>query len=120
SEMCGAAPIAIAYPNGLYNEEIVQICRDLGLRIGFTTCQRKTPLPFAGRSSELMKLGRFCLHGKSPILRQCRTCRSDLQMYSWFRDGYVSMRNKRRAATNGRDNSAVPASSPGGCEGSIG
>ena len=98
SEMTGATPIAIAYPNGGYNPAIAAICRDLGLTLGFTTHQKKNPLPVEPRGEGLMTMGRFCLHGRSPIGIQCRTCRSDIQLYPLLRDGYVSLRRKKPAS----------------------
>jgi len=95
-EMTGTSPIAIAYPNGEYNDEIIQTSRELGLKIGFTTRQRKITLPIEPSKMNLMTLGRFCLHGGSPILTQCRTCRSDfLHIYPVFRDCYVSLRRQK-------------------------
>jgi len=109
-EMTGASPIAIAYPNGGYNPAIAMICRDLGLSIGFTTQQRKNPLPAQPQAAGQMALGRFCLHGSSPILTQCRTCRSDLQLYPLMRDGYVSLRRRRHSSPTARQDAAVVAS----------
>lgn len=104
-EMTGITPKAIAYPNGGHNESVLRICADLGLRLGFTTEPRKTPLcrvaPAASarcpspapirRPPALLRLGRFGTHGQSPILAQCRTCRSDLRLYPAFRRVYTRL-----------------------------
>jgi peptidoglycan/xylan/chitin deacetylase (PgdA/CDA1 family) len=93
-EMLGATPIAIAYPNGGYDDRVLRIARESGLQLGFTTRQMKTTLPIDPNESRLLTLGRFSLRGNSPVLKQCRTCRSDLQLYGKLRDGYVSLRNR--------------------------
>lgn len=88
-EMTGVTPTAIAYPNGAHNAEVVRICREVGLKVGFTTRPEKSDLPLADGAPGLMRLGRFATHGDSPIVRQCRTYRSDLLIYGVFRDGYL-------------------------------
>src|SRR5437868_6362935 len=35
-EITGQSPIAIAYPNGAHNAQIVEICREIGLQLGVT------------------------------------------------------------------------------------
>lgn len=88
-EMTGVDPIAIAYPNGAHNEEIVRAAREIGLKIGFTVRPRKSAVPIDPVSSDLYRLGRFCPNGAASILTQCRTYRSDLQLYGAFRSGYL-------------------------------
>jgi peptidoglycan/xylan/chitin deacetylase (PgdA/CDA1 family) len=93
-KLTGKQPIAIAYPNGGYDAQIMRICREQGLKVGFTTRPRKNRLPMAVNAPELLSLSRFSLGGCKPIAAQCRSCRSDLQLYGSFRDRYVSMRGK--------------------------
>lgn len=86
-EMTGKTPTAIAYPNGAFNDRIVQTCRDAGLKLGFTVRSGKARVPL----DRLMELKRFVPHCDAPILSQCKTCRSDVSVYGTFRDLYVRM-----------------------------
>lgn len=91
ARLTGKLPISIAYPNGAHSPSIVQICSDLGLKVGFTIRPEKAPLPLDPQPSRMMRLGRFCPHGEAPILRQCRTYRSDVLLYGLFRDSYLRL-----------------------------
>jgi peptidoglycan/xylan/chitin deacetylase (PgdA/CDA1 family) len=91
TEMTGVCPRAIAYPNGAYSDVIVQSCRDLGLELGFTIAPVKNLVPVDPNSPNAFGLGRFALHDKIPIEIQCRTCRSDLLLYSTFRAAYLRL-----------------------------
>ena len=51
----------------------------------------KRGLPVETDSPGLMRLGRFTPHGDAPIMKQCRTYRSDLLFYGKFRDGYLRL-----------------------------
>jgi peptidoglycan/xylan/chitin deacetylase (PgdA/CDA1 family) len=88
SEMAGVTPIAIAYPNGAHTNQIVDICSDLGLKLGFTVRPHKTPLPLNG---DLLRIGRFCPHAEASMESQCRTYRSDFLLYGKFRAGYLRL-----------------------------
>lgn len=90
-EMTGITPLAIAYPNGAYNQGILDVCGQLGLKVGFTVRPQKNRLPLDSRSPQLLRLGRFCPSGAAPIVTQCRTYRSDLQLYGSFRAGYLRL-----------------------------
>lgn len=89
--MTGATANAIAYPNGAHNPEIMQACREIGLKVGFTIRPEKSALPLGDRSSDLLRLGRFCPTGDGPIINQCRTYRSDFLLYGMLRGGYLRM-----------------------------
>jgi peptidoglycan/xylan/chitin deacetylase (PgdA/CDA1 family) len=90
-DMTGVAPVAIAYPNGGCNAPVARIAREVGLALGFTTRSEKVDLPLNLRSPRSMRLGRFAPVGELPMLQQCRTFRSDLQIYGRFRDTYVRL-----------------------------
>jgi peptidoglycan/xylan/chitin deacetylase (PgdA/CDA1 family) len=90
-EMTGLTPTAIAYPNGAHNAQIVEICREIGLKLGVTVRPQKSRLPLSPRSSDLLRIGRFCPNGDDSIVTQCRTYRSDLQLYGKFRSGYLRL-----------------------------
>src|SRR6185437_15327435 len=89
--MTGVSCNTIAYPNGAHNDQILNICAGVGLKIGFTVRPEKRALPLDCDSRNLLRLGRFTPHGKSPIVSQCRTYRSDLLFYGKFRDGYLRL-----------------------------
>ncbi|HZK79522.1 MAG TPA: polysaccharide deacetylase family protein [Humisphaera sp.] len=91
-EMTGAAPIAIAYPNGAHNDAILHLCGEFGLKVGFTVRPEKSELPLETGPGSMLRLGRFMPHGESPIVSQCRTYRSDVLFYGMFRDGYLRWR----------------------------
>jgi peptidoglycan/xylan/chitin deacetylase (PgdA/CDA1 family) len=90
-ELCGVTPAAIAYPNGGHDWRVVRTCAEAGLAFGFTMRPEKTPLLAGGCPPDPFRLGRFAPHGDEPMLRQCRTYRSDLQLYGRFRDGYLRL-----------------------------
>lgn len=46
-DITGQAPISIAYPNGGHDEQVVQICREVGLKVGFTIRPEKCLLPMS-------------------------------------------------------------------------
>jgi peptidoglycan/xylan/chitin deacetylase (PgdA/CDA1 family) len=90
-QITGIVPSTIAYPNGAHNAQIVEICREIGLKMGVTVRPHKTRLPLASRGTDLMRIGRFCPNGDDPIVTQCRTYRSDLQFYGALRSGYLRL-----------------------------
>ena len=90
-EMTGQTPISIAYPNGAHDPQIVAICREAGLKVGFTIRPEKAHLPAGPRATDLLRLGRFCPHADAPMESQCRTYRSDVLLYGLFRDGFLRL-----------------------------
>lgn len=95
SSTTGLAPSSIAYPNGGYDDSVVRACGEVGLKMGFTVRPRKTPLPIDTRPGELLRIGRFTPHAESGIDEQCRTYRSDLQLYGAFRSGYLKLAGRQ-------------------------
>ena len=94
-EISGTAPAVIAYPNGAYNAEVVQICREIGLKLGFTIQPAKTITPLGLGSDDAMELGRFAPLGDRPLESQCQTFRSDLVVYGILRQCYVRINRGR-------------------------
>jgi peptidoglycan/xylan/chitin deacetylase (PgdA/CDA1 family) len=90
-EMTGVTPTAIAYPNGAHDRAIVQACAEAGLKIGVTVRPHKTALPVKAGWEGMLRIGRFGPSGDAPIVAQCRTYRSDLQLYGAFRAGYLRL-----------------------------
>jgi peptidoglycan/xylan/chitin deacetylase (PgdA/CDA1 family) len=77
----GKPPESISYPNGNYTEEVIEICRQNGLRIGITVESKKNYLPLE-EGYGLFRLGRFILHGNDRIEEQCEFFRSDIALYN--------------------------------------
>jgi peptidoglycan/xylan/chitin deacetylase (PgdA/CDA1 family) len=73
--MTGSLPEVISYPNGNYNNDIISIARDAGLRIGISTDNHKNHIQIG---ADIMSLGRFMPAEAKDILSQCRMYRSDL------------------------------------------
>lgn len=73
----GSAPTSVSYPEGAYDDAVLEIVRDLGFVSGFTTVRRKERAPVAG--ARLHELGRFQLRRGSSIARQARAVRSELR-----------------------------------------
>lgn len=84
ASVSGQAPQIIAYPGGSWSDEIVEISRALGLKVGLTTEARKNRFPLDGR--QLMRLGRFKLRTGEDIRRQCVRMRSDLNLSGMLRN----------------------------------
>jgi len=80
-EMTAIVPQSIAYPNGNYSEEIGEISRQVGLKLGITTSPRKNYLPLNLKGNHSMRLQRFILWGNGSIIKQCRLYRSDIREY---------------------------------------
>ena len=77
-EATGSAPSAVAYPDGAYNAEVVDVARELGFACGLTTRRRKERPPVG--ADRLLELGRFQLDGKRDLDAQLRVIRSDVQL----------------------------------------
>jgi peptidoglycan/xylan/chitin deacetylase (PgdA/CDA1 family) len=90
-EMTGREPAAIAYCNGNHSNEVVEICKAAGLKLGFTIRPKKNPLPLNDQTADLMRLNRFVPHTESPIRVQCRTYRSDVLFYGSLRAAYLKL-----------------------------
>jgi peptidoglycan/xylan/chitin deacetylase (PgdA/CDA1 family) len=91
----GVRPIAVAYPNGAHSTQIERWCVDAGLKCGFTVEQHKTTLPLDPDSQDVMRIGRFMPDGEHPIEKQCKTYRSDVQLYNAFYAGYQRIAQRR-------------------------
>jgi hypothetical protein len=85
--MTGTTPTAIAYPNGTYDNRIIQACRDAGLTLGYTIRPEKVAI----NPSDLFRLGRFVPHGSSPIQSQSHSYRSDISIYRAMRTLYLQL-----------------------------
>jgi len=79
-DMLGKTPDFISYPNGFYTPTIGSIAHDLGLKMGITTVNSKTPVPFRFRGTQHMELGRFMPGPTEPLPQQLFNCRSDVHL----------------------------------------
>ena len=98
-EITGVTPMAIAYPNGAHDRRVMRVCEEVGLQVGFTMRPEKIRITPAGGASNpsgaspsgLLRLGRFAPRADVPMDSQCRTYRSDVQLYGRFRDTYLRL-----------------------------
>ncbi len=95
-EMTGQTPVAIAYPNGNFDDSIVELCRAAGLSVGVTIRPGKNRLPLSAQ--RLMRLSRFCIHEDAPFMSQCRTYRADLLLYGSIRALYLRLAGGKTAS----------------------
>jgi peptidoglycan/xylan/chitin deacetylase (PgdA/CDA1 family) len=91
----GSRPTAIAYPNGAHSAEVIAWCVETGLQLGFTVRPRKTAVRMTAGSPAAMHIGRFMPDGREAIEKQCKTYRSDLQLYAAFHAGYERLAQRR-------------------------
>jgi len=77
-EMLGIEAESIAYPNGCYNQQTLEMSRKVGLKLGVTVEQHKNPLPLGKEPLALMRLGRFVPWARPDMDRQCELFRSDV------------------------------------------
>ena len=75
----GKKPSMIAYPNGNYSDEIIQISKNAGLSSGVTVFPAKNYLPRGIEGDKIFALNRFTLWGNENILRQCEFFRAEIE-----------------------------------------
>ena len=84
-EVTGAAPAAVAYPNGEYSDAVVEAARSVDLRLGIGIEPRKNRLPIDVAAGDAMRLGRFTPPGGDALLPQLRVFRADVRLYDSLR-----------------------------------
>lgn len=78
-DLTGISPIVMAFPNGNYNNLILEVTKDFGFRYAFTTEQKKNHLPieyqdliclnrYMTNTTKISKFGSFCRLGYEPDL----------------------------------------------------
>ena len=80
----GHRPDAIAYPHGRYDERVIRLAKEEGLRLGFTVGSTVNPLPLA--ESRLMRLSRYSVNLDHPMREECRVCHGDSRFLSTARE----------------------------------
>ena len=88
-EMTGILPIGISYPSGLYDERVVRISAELGLKVGMTIWPHKNYLPIDASKNELMRLGRYEIDLGRDLIWQLDVIRSDFQPYFWLKNRQI-------------------------------
>lgn len=66
----GCQPKAISYPNGVYSDALLKLCRSFGLKLGITIEARGNHLGMYAPSEGMLALGRFTFSGLRRIGRQ--------------------------------------------------
>ena len=74
-DITGSAPDTIAYPYGKFSEEIADIAKEIGLRVGLTTVSKKNYFPI----KDFFGLSRFVVYGGN-LKILCESFRSDIQL----------------------------------------
>jgi peptidoglycan/xylan/chitin deacetylase (PgdA/CDA1 family) len=82
-ELTGSSPHTLAYPNGNYDERVIRIAREEGLRLGLSGERQKH---FLHRPFSPMRLGRVTLYGHRNIEGQAATYQADFSL-KWARRG---------------------------------
>ncbi len=72
----GDRPLSLAFPNGDFNQSLLDIVEDLGFRVAFTTIGRNNKLPF--ENSKLLCLDRFMAE-PSKVYKYADFCRLNYQ-----------------------------------------
>jgi len=80
TEVLGRAPFTIAYPDGAFDDELVELSRAEGLRLGLTVVAASNPLPLS--EAARMRLGRFRIVFDRREQPQMRAVRSTVQLAS--------------------------------------
>jgi peptidoglycan/xylan/chitin deacetylase (PgdA/CDA1 family) len=78
----GITPIIISYPNGNFSKDVLTISKEIGLKLGITTIQKKNYLPLNLEGINPFLLNRFFFWGDRDIKKQCNFYRSDIQLSS--------------------------------------
>jgi peptidoglycan/xylan/chitin deacetylase (PgdA/CDA1 family) len=87
----GRTPNMIAYPNGNYSQQILEIARQSGVLLGVTAEPGKNRLPLDPKR-QAMHIKRFVLWGDQAVNGQCRVCRS-----LSLRHAFTRFKMRRRA-----------------------
>ena len=89
--MTGITPNIIAYPNGDFSNEIINISKEVGLKLGVTVIPKKNYFPInpvrnfiSNGINNLFSLNRFVLSG-AKLIKQCELYRSDIQLMTFIR-----------------------------------
>lgn len=82
TNVTGAAPEILAYPNGSYDESSIAAARAAGLPLAVTVGYGKTHLPLTGTAS--MRIARAFVPCGNALLAACARSRSDVRLRRWL------------------------------------
>lgn len=77
-DITGITPVIISYPNGNYSNEIIEISKEISLKLGITIDFKKNYLPIDFQGNDAFRLGRFILDGNNQLIKQCAMFRTDI------------------------------------------
>lgn len=84
-------PVIIAYPNGMYSDEVVKISKQAGLKLGLTINPQKNYLPISLQGDGFMRLNRFPFQGNNTLRSQCEVARSDISLYNTIKSLWLTI-----------------------------
>ena len=85
AQLTGAAPVAVAYPNGNCSAAVVAAATQAGLQLGATVQAGKNYLPLAPAPAGALQLKRFLLWGNRDVQAQCKLFRTDFHLKQLLR-----------------------------------
>ncbi len=109
ASMTGARPLSFAYPNGNHSPQVERLVEKAGIRCAFTVVPGKTSISALRSSSGALRIGRFSPIDRGSMERQCRTFRSDVQLYGRFHAGYQRFAQRRANSASLMDDEPVLA-----------
>jgi peptidoglycan/xylan/chitin deacetylase (PgdA/CDA1 family) len=77
ADIVGYRPVTIAYPCGEFNETVLQVCKQEGIKLGITVEHAKNFSPRLYEPDNLLTLNRFTIWGNEDLKSQCDFFRSD-------------------------------------------
>ena len=96
SEITGSKPNIICYPNGEYNQMVVEISKDAGLSLGFTCEQRLNYIPLVSNEQDPMRLGRYLLFGNSHLPYCLDFFRPEMFLFYKLRKIYYKIKDVKK------------------------
>ncbi len=79
-DIVGYRPVTIAYPCGEYNDKVLEVCQQEGIKLGITVHHAKNFNPQLYEMKNLLTLNRFTIWGNEDLISQCNFYRSDYHM----------------------------------------
>lgn len=79
-EFTGIKSVIISYPDGKYSDEVIRICKEIGLKLGTTVEYGKNKLPAKFNDNSSMSLKRLDFPAGKDILKSCNIFRSDVSI----------------------------------------
>jgi peptidoglycan/xylan/chitin deacetylase (PgdA/CDA1 family) len=85
-DIVGYRPVTIAYPCGEFNDTVLQVCKEEGIKLGITTHHAKNFSPEFYETTRLLTLNRFTIWGTEDLVSQCDFYRSDHHMLAKMKE----------------------------------